>query len=216
MAAAARQRGAEDGADLRQNRSRDALGAANKANTRLPAMTGSQTTMEQVQVQVQAILARSLPVIEQQPISTPRLTCNPVPAPRKALVSLASSLLLRRLSTSAPAQCSAMVYYLGPCLGLRDRCRSYARLTARLCAGLCPEPEATAGPSGVGAEEWEAAGNRGRGACTKGIVKRTHSSIEGTHSTFLWRGRRRSPELPANSCLRTQHHSPDPYPSLAP
>jgi hypothetical protein len=82
-------------------------------------MTGSQImgSMEQVQVQVQAILARSLPVIEQQPISTPRLTCTPVPAPRKALVSLFSSLLLRRWPPERPAwrlaQCSASpVYYL--------------------------------------------------------------------------------------------------------
>ena len=141
-------------------------------------MTGSQImgSMEQVQVQVQAILARSLPVIEQQPISTPRLTCTPVPAPRKALVSLFSSLLLRRLSTSRPV--AVQCVWFSSCLGLRDRCRSYARLTARLCAGLRREPEATAGSSCVGAEEWEAAGNRGRGACTTGTVKRIHSSLE--------------------------------------
>ena len=50
-------------------------------------MTGSLLTGSVEQVQ--AILASSLPVIEQQPISTPRLTCTPIPAPRKALVSRA-------------------------------------------------------------------------------------------------------------------------------
>ena len=50
-------------------------------------MTGSHITGSVEQVQ--AILASSLPVLDQQPISTPRLTCTPTPAPRKALVSRA-------------------------------------------------------------------------------------------------------------------------------